>query len=144
MNARKLALALLPLLAVAAACERADEEPPDSCAEFAGKDLTPTADPIEITLGPDGIRVDPDPAYVSRRGGSLAWRSPDRPFVLAFHHRAGALPFGRVPRAARPDGPVSLTVDGSPPCGRYKYSVVVWDATGDSMVVLDPEYMLIP
>lgn len=153
MNARKPALALLPLLAVFAACERADEKPPDgagpgappdSCPVFADMDVAPTTDPIEITLGTDGIRVDPDPAYVSRRGGQLTWRSPDHPFVVAFHHRSGALPFGRAPRAGSPRSPVSLAVAGGPPCGTYKYSTVVWDAAGDSMAVLDPEYMLIP
>lgn len=165
MNARKLVLALLPLMAVATACEGPPEEPldgadpgaqadpeaqadpgapPDSCPVFAKMDLTPTTDPIEITFGPDGIRVEPDTSYVSRRGGKLAWRSSDHPFVVAFHHRRGALPFGQAPRAGRPGSPVSLAVAGSPPCGTYKYSVMVWDAAGDSMAVLDPPYMLIP
>lgn len=169
MGTRKLAVALVPLLALSPGCGGAPEEEarrtdtdmqegagdtavqegqaalPPSCRDIP-QDLAPTETPVAISLENGEITVSDDMPNVSRQGGSLRWTSQELHFVIAPHADGnGVAPLGRALHAGRPGArPLNLTVQGQPPCGVYKYSVAVWDADGDSLAVLDPPYQIIP
>lgn len=169
MGTRKLAVALVPLLALSLGCGGAPEgepsgadtatqegaedtarqamegAPPDSCEQVAAMGFTATAAPIQISLEDGMIGVEPDTAYVKRAGGTLRWASEDGDFVVAFKARNGNAPLGQKLLPGKAGGPpVGRTVQGRPPCWTYEYGLVVRDAAGDSLAVLDPPYQIIP
>lgn len=149
---------LLPLLAAVALAAGCGGESPEATTDMqkaqAGANQapdpacrpnqTPTSGPVRISLdGQGGVEVAPLPVKLAVGTGSVEFTS-DLPFALIFHPRNGNLPT-RAPTASVPaGGRAPVRANPGIGCGRYEFSVAVWDAGSQRVVPLDPPIDIVP
>lgn len=105
---------------------------------------TPTAGPVRITLNEGGqVQVRPRHVKLARGTGSVAFDS-ELPFAVIFQRRAGTLPTAAATAANGARGAAPVKVNPSAGCGRYEYSVAVWDSANRRVAALDPPIDIVP
>lgn len=151
---------LLPLIVAAALAGACGGESPEATAEMqqaqadddqtrradpaCRPNQTPTPGPVTISLDAQGaVVVDPVPVKLAVGSGSVEFTS-DVPFALIFHPRNGNLPT-RAPTVSVPAGDrVPVRANPGIGCGRYEFSVAVWDSVNRRVVPLDPPIDIVP
>lgn len=105
---------------------------------------TPTPGPVRISLDSlGGVVVAPVPVKLARGSGSVEFTS-DVPFALIFERRNGNLPTQAATAAAAAGGRARVSANPGIGCGRYEFSVAVWDSARERVVPLDPPIDIVP